>query len=202
MPDPRPLEGAAAGARAGRAGYPSRMDPLSLSRRVFLGRALQLVGAAAVVPALACGPARPPQSAQGLQALAASELAILEAVAEAFVPSGGAFETGAREVDLARRIDALAAGQGPDVVRGLRGALWLVELLGGPLAGRFGRFSRLSFADREAVLRALVTSRLAPSREVFAGLKQLCVFTFYCQDASWPATGYDGPWRGRAASAA
>ncbi len=178
------------------------MDPLSLSRRAFLGRALQAAGAVAVLPAAACAPAGPSEATSGLQALHPSELPILDAVADAFVPSGGAFEIGAREVGLARRIDALAAGQGPEVVRGLRGALWLLELLGGPLAGRYGRFSTFSFADREAVLRALVSSRIAPARDVFAGLKQLCVFTFYCQDASWPATGYEGPWIGGAGSAA
>lgn len=174
------------------------MQDLSLSRRVFLSRAIQAAGALAVLPAAACAPPGPAAAgAEGLLALQSAELPILEAVSESFVPTGGAFETGAREVGLARRIDAFAAAQGPDVVRGLRGALWIVELAGGPLAGHYGRFSRLSPEARIASMRALATSRLALPRDVFAGLKQLCVFTFYCQDASWPATGYDGPWVGR-----
>jgi len=115
-------------------------------------------------------------------------------VAEAFVPSGGAFAPGAREVGLARRIDALAAAQGPDVIRGLRGGLWLVDLASPLLAGRLGRFSGLPLDDRTACLQALLESPIALAREVFAGLKQLSLFTFYAVDESWPATGYEGPW--------
>jgi len=170
------------------------MPSLALSRRAFLGRSLQAAGALALLPAAACAPCGSSAPAAGLLALHPSELPILESVAESFVPTGGAFATGAREVGLARQIDALAAAQGPDVVRGLRGALWIVELASGPLAGHYIRFSRLSPEQRTASLEALVASRLAPARDVFAGLKQLCLFTFYCQEASWPATGYDGPW--------
>ncbi len=143
---------------------------------------------------MACAPPRISDGGEGLLAVGASELPILEAVAEAFVPSGGAFGPGAREVGLARRMDALAAAQGPDVVRGVRGALWLLELGGGPLCGRWSRFSALSLDQRTECLQALVESRIALAREIFAGLKQLSLFTFYSIDASWPATGYDGPW--------
>lgn len=178
------------------------MRSLVLTRRVLLRRSLQAAGALALLPAAACAPAGSGDAAPGLQALAASELAILEAVADTFVPSGGAFAIGAREVDLARRIDAVAASQGPDVVRGLRGALWLVELASPLLLGRLTRFSKLSAADRTACVRALAGSRLVVARDVFAGLKQLCLFSFYTHDASWAATGYDGPWVGRPAAPA
>ncbi len=173
---------------------------LSLTRRTFLRRSLQAAGALATLPAAACAPRDAGGAATSLRVIGPAELVILEAVTETFVPSGGAFPVGAREVDLARRIDALLAGQGPEVARGLRGALWLTELGAGPLSGRFARFTRLSPASRERAIRALAESDLALPRDVFAGLKQVSLFAFYAQPESWPPTGYEGPWLARGVS--
>jgi hypothetical protein len=85
-------------------------------------------------------------------------------------------------------------------LRGLSAALLLVEW-GSPLAsGRVARFSRLGPDERAACIHALCRSRVGLLREVYAGLKQLCFFTFYAIDATWPAVGYDGPWVGRQGS--
>jgi len=54
--------------------------------------------------------------------------------------------------------------------------------------------------ERAACIDALCRSRVGLLREVYAGLKQLCFFTFYAIDATWPAVGYDGPWVGRQGS--
>lgn len=170
---------------------------LALTRRTFLRRSLQAAGVLATLPAAACAPHPTTGGAASLRVIGPAELPILEAVTETFVPSGGAFPVGAREVDLARRIDALLAGQGPDVARGLRGALWLTELGAGPLSGQFGRFTRLAPESRERAIRALAESPLALPRDVFAGLKQVSLFAFYAQPESWPATGYEGPWVAR-----
>lgn len=171
------------------------MPSLELTRRAFLTRGLQVAGALAFAPALACGtgPSSPSPDVP-LRVLSPSELPILEAVADTFVPSGGAMPLGAREVGLALRIDALVAGQGADMARGLRGALWITELASPLLAGRLGRFSRLDAAARHDCIAALAASDLALLREVYAGLKQACHFTFYAQDATWAALGYEGPW--------
>lgn len=169
---------------------------LGLTRRVLFRRTLQVAGAIAAwrVTAPAVRTALATEVDSTSFALGARELSILEAVAETIVPSGGPFAVGAREVGLATRLDRLAQAQGPDVVQGLRGALWLVELGGGLSVGRAARFSSLSAEERERVLAALSTSRIALARDVFTGLKQLTVFGFYAAEASWPATGYDGPW--------
>lgn len=167
------------------------------TRRVFLKRSLQAAGTLAVLPLAGsgCGPARRGAAPPGLAVLSPGEYAVLAAAADAFVPRGGAFELGASDVDVAGRVDALLADEDPQVQRGLRAALGLLEWAGGPLAGRFGRFSGLSASDRTAVLGAL-PHRFGLARDVYAGLKLLCLFSFYCADEVWPAIGYDGPWVG------
>lgn len=166
-----------------------------VTRRSFLSGALRGAGAIALVPAFAvgCAPERAREAPSDLRVLGAAEWALLEAIADTFVPRGGAFEPGARDVDLATRVDAYLAGERVEIVRGVRGALWLVEWASPLASGRLGRFSALDAEARIACIDALRTSGLATLREVFAGLKTLCLFLFYATDASWSAIGYDGP---------
>jgi hypothetical protein len=166
-----------------------------LSRRAFLSRSLRAAGVLAAVPGLApaCAPAPARPAPAGLLVLRPGEWAVLDAAADALIPRGGAFALGAADVDLAARADRFLAAQSPELVGGLRGALLLLEWGGGLLAGRPGRFSRLSPEDRAAVMAAL-PRRFGLARQVFAGLKQLCGLLFYADPRSWPALGYDGPW--------
>ena len=173
-----------------------------LSRRVFLRRSLHVAGALTLVPGLSigCAPGDVARAPSDLRVLDPGEWALLGAVADTLIPHGGVFELGARDVDLATRIDAFLAGESVAFLRGLSAALLLVEW-GSPLAsGRVARFSRLGSDDRAACIEALCRSRIGLLREVYAGLKQLCFFTFYAIDATWPAVGYDGPWVGRQGS--
>jgi hypothetical protein len=148
---------------------PRAMPALELTRRTFLGRSLQAAGALAVLPALACAPAAAPGSDAGLLAVHAGELPILEAVAQTFVPAGGAFASA--DVDLARRIRwrrpraRMWCGVREDSDRRAREPA---------PPGRVARFSALSpvdvracGADGEPVL----------ARDGSAGLKQPCLFT-------------------------
>lgn len=167
-----------------------------LSRRVFLRRSLHAAGALTLAPGLSigCAPGDVARAPTDLRVLDPGEWALLGVVADTLIPRGGAFELGARDVDLATRIDAFLAGESVAVLRGLSAALLLIEW-GSPLAsGRVARFSRLGADERAACIDALCRSRIDLLREVYAGLKQLCFFTFYAIDASWPAVGYDGPW--------
>jgi Gluconate 2-dehydrogenase subunit 3 len=168
----------------------------AVTRRVLLRRSLHAAGALAVLPgfALACAPADAVRAPSDLRVLDAAQWAVLDAVADTFVPRGGAFPLGARDVELARRIDAFLAGEPPALVGGLGAALVAVEWAAPVAAGRFGRFSRLDADARTAAIDALCRSRVGLLRDVYAGLKQLCCFTFYALDASWAAIGYDGPW--------
>jgi hypothetical protein len=168
-----------------------------LSRRLFLRRSLHAAGALAVVPGLAigCAPEDARRAPQDLRVLSASEWALLDAVADTFIPHGGAFELGARDVALPGRIDAFLADERPAVLRGVSAALLVVEWASPLAAGHaFARFSKLDAGARSACIDALCQSRVGLLRDVYAGLKQLCMFTFYAVDATWPAIGYDGPW--------
>jgi hypothetical protein len=162
-----------------------------LTRRIFLSRSLQAVGLLAVGPA--CAPSGRTEAPAGLAALSPGSWEILAAAADTFVPRGGAFELGARDVDLATRIDAFLAQGDPDLVPGLEGGLVFLEWAGPILAGRLGRFSHLGPEDRTAVVAAL-PRRGGPGRALYAGLKQICLFAFYTVPETWGPAGYDGPW--------
>jgi len=162
------------------------------TRRVFLARSLQTLGLLAVGPACSPSPGLP-AAPPDLRLFEPGQAQVLAAVAEAFVPPGGAFPAGASDVGLVARIDAFLAEADPELAEGLRGGLLLLEWAGPLAAGRFGRFSRLGAGDRAAVIAAL-PRRLDALRQLYAGLKQLCLFLFYATPGGWQAAGYDGPW--------
>jgi len=163
------------------------------TRRVFLARSLQALGLLAVGPACSPSPELP-AAPPDLRLFEPGQAQVLAAVAEAFVPRGGSFAVGASDVGLVARIDAYLAEADPELAEGLRGGLLLLEWAA-PLAaaGRLGRFSRLDAEGRAAVLAAL-PRRLDAFRQLYAGLKQLCLFLFYATPGGWRGTGYDGPW--------
>lgn len=73
--------------------------------------------------------------------------------------------------------------------------LWDTRLLGFLLTGKPRKFSRLDQAQREAVLRSLSDSRLAPKRALFAALKGACMAPYYITGGPvlWDSIGYPGP---------
>lgn len=172
----------------------SGLELPDFARRTFLTQSLQVLGAAAALP-LATSPllaAARTSSAPALKVLAPGEFASLSAVADTLIPRGGAFETGAGDVDLARRIDGYLPRMHPDVVTGIRGALAFVEQQAPALAKKTGAFTALSEPDRAAVFAAMLA---APglAAAVFLALKFVCMSHFYTLDATWKFTGYDGP---------
>ncbi len=165
------------------------------ARRTFLSRGLQALGAAAALPFVAgqvLAATDETSATPALQVLSPGEYAVLAAVADTMVPRGGAFEMGAIDVDLARRIDSYLPRLHPDVVTGVRGALAFVEQQAPGLAKKTGTFTALAPADREAVFAAMLAAPGLPA-SVFLALKFLCVSHFYTLDATWKFTGYDGP---------
>jgi hypothetical protein len=173
-------------------------DQTAWTRRGFLAASLRVAGSVAVAPAVLAACARGAGSAAGLAVFDDAQRAVLDAVLDAFVPSGGAFALGASDVQLGARVQRFVAAQPPDVAVAVRGALFAVEWLSPVLAGRLGRFSALDATGREACLRALVGSRSALARDLYAGLKQLSIFSFYSVDQTWVHVGYEGPWVRRA----
>jgi hypothetical protein len=165
------------------------------TRRIFLSRTLQLLGATAAVP-LASVCLADSSTAETLipelEFLHAKEHATLDALGDTFIPPGGAFEAGARDVGLASRIDLYLPRIDPAVATGFRGALVFVETEAPALADRTAPFSSLSRDDREAVLNAMLQTGGLP-RSVFVATKHFCLVHFYTLDETWQFTGYDGP---------
>lgn len=168
------------------------------TRRVFLNRTLQALGAVAAMPLAGCATRSGPASgivATGTPApqfLTAAEYATLDAMADALIPHGGEFEIGARDLGLAMRIDGYLPILDPVVAQGVRGALIFVEQQAPALAGRTAPFSGLSADDRAAVLGAMLEAGGLPASILFA-MKYVCVSHFYTMDQTWQFTGYDGP---------
>jgi len=168
----------------------------SFNRRVFLDHALQVLGAAALAPlapaiALGAEPATPAAS-QAAGTLTAGEYIALAAIADTMIPHGGAFDLGARDVNLARRIGSYLPKLQPPVALGFHGALAFTESQAPLLAGKKAPFSALPEADRAAVLSAMLAAGGLPTL-IFLALKSVCVTHFYTLDATWKFTGYDGP---------
>lgn len=167
------------------------------TRRVFLNRTLQTLGAAATLPLMTAWPATASSAEDqsekpSLAFLTPGEYTTLDALADTLIPAGGAFEMGAREVDLARRIDSYLPRFDPAVATGFRGALAFIEHEAPALAGKEALFSALSQEDRAGVLTAMLEEG-GLARGVFTATKYVCVVHFYTVDETWKFTGYDGP---------
>ena len=167
------------------------------TRRVFLDRTLQALGAAAVLPLPAWADDAGESGARtsavpALEFLTATEYVTLDAVGDTIIPAGGAFELGAREAGLARRIDRYLTKWDPMVATGFRGALAFFEQKAPQLAGKAAPFSALSEADRTAVADAMLKAGGLPAGVLLAA-KFVCVSHFYTMDRTWKFTGYDGP---------
>ena len=167
----------------------------SFNRRIFLNHSLQALGAAALAP-LATS-AFGAEAAAFSTAVAAANLTSVEyialaAIADTMIPHGGAFDLGARDVNLARRIGSYLPKLQPPVALGFHGALAFTENQAPMLAGRKAPFSALPEADRAAVLSAMLAAGGMPTL-IFLALKSVCVTHFYTLDATWKFTGYDGP---------
>ena len=174
--------------------------PPGLDRRGFLR--LSAGGTAAIVlaSALPAGCAReyPQASADGadLLALSAKEYATARAAAEAML-AGVPVEPAA----VARSIDYELAMVGDPIRGDMKTVLTLLEHTT-LMEGHFRRFTALSAADRLATLKGWGQSRFKLRRGAYGAIKAFVHFTAYSNPATWPLTGFDGPWPGRVAIAA
>ncbi len=125
-------------------------------------------------------------------ALSVKQLAVVRAVVEALLPATQDLPSGV-ELGVHQRIDE-ELWAAPDEVRAdLALALELIEHLP-PVHGFSGRLTRLSVAQREAFLLGCLRSELTPVVQAVVALKQMSHLFYYCEDHTWSAIGYDGPW--------
>ena len=140
--------------------------------------------AALVVYALVRVFAGYPAAQQPAQALRRRELALVEAVADALFPPGGAIAESGREADVAGYVDRLVAASQPRQRALMRALFFLFEhaTLVFPAPGGLRglrRFSSLDGSAREAVLERWRTSRLFLRRLVFTSLRALCTLGYF-----------------------
>ncbi len=172
-----------------------------MTRRVFLNRTLQALGAAAALPlasyAAMSDPAPNAAAAKtatvpALKFLTPEQYTTLEAVCDTMIPPGGAFAPGARDLGLAARVDAYLPKFDPAVAQGIRGALVFVEQQAPALAGKAAPFSGLTEEERAAVCNAMLRAGGMPT-SILLAMKWVSTSFFYTMDATWKFTGYDGP---------
>jgi hypothetical protein len=140
-------------------------------------------------------PAASAISADGATLLFRHETAIFTAVVERVVATGEASAPAVRETRAVEVIDRLCAGLDPEVSGVLPTLLRLVEWGPALFDFRFTRFSKLSDAEKDASLRAWMTSRLGVRRRAFYALRNLSYLGYYSQEATWALIGYRGPFR-------
>ena len=170
------------------------MDPapsLRATRRGFLS--LTAVGAA--LTALSRLPAAGAVATNRCETTFFSEheRELLTGVVERMVATGAPDAPAVRETGSIEVIDRICAGLDPGVSEVLPNLLRLVEW--GPLLFDFTptRFSKMSDAEKDASLRAWMTSRLDLRRRAFYALRNLSYLGYYSQDATWALIGYQGP---------
>jgi hypothetical protein len=122
--------------------------------------------------------------------LSARQRLTVEALGDTLFPSLGDGDPSGSEI-LPDRVDAFVDQLAPDQRKGLSLALTLFDL--GALATRARRFYNLKPAAREAYVRACMTSRLAPRKLIYRGLRDTLALLYYQDDRTWPAIGYAGP---------
>lgn len=167
----------------------------SFGRRDFL----RLSGGAALVATVGCGVAArvdggPPAGLLpvGPAALDARRFHVLAALTEAMYPERAA-APGGLAVGVPQRIDREIWFMAEPQRGQLELALDVLEY-GGPLAGWWGRFSRLTPERRVRGIDAMLKHRLTALRQVATALTQLVKGMYYADRATWDSIGYDGPW--------
>ena len=170
------------------------------TRRGFL----RLAGSSAALVALSqLRPLAPRALADdaGARFFDATETEILTQVMERVVDSGRADAPRVRDTGAVAAVDTLCRSLDPAVTEPLPLLLRLFEY--GPFLFdlTFSRFTRMTDAEKDASLRAWMTSRIALRRVGFTALRNLCFVGWYGQEATWPLIGYRGPLLRRATAA-
>ena len=122
------------------------------------------------------------------------QVATLEALIVAVVPRLPGFPS-VTDAEVLDRFDEESYFVSAEVRDDIRTALEALEYL--PLLyGRLTRFSRLALDARRQVLEAATHSRFAVPRAVAGSLGMMVHLFYYGHRATWPATGFDGPFSG------
>lgn len=158
---------------------------MAATRRVFLMGSLQALGAS-VLALSGCS------RAVALRTFTPEEHRAFAAIADTFLPRGGAFDTGAADADVAGRADRIFATWDADVLTGLRGAIAFIEQQAPGLVGATGNFSSLDAETRGRIFAAMLAAKGVPA-QIYSAMKFTTCTFFATSEIAWPAIGYPGP---------
>jgi hypothetical protein len=121
------------------------------------------------------------------------ETEILTQIVERMVDTGEPDAPPVRSTGTLASIDAVCGTLDPAASGQLPLAIQLFEY--GPFLFdfTFSRFTRMSDVEKDASIRAWMTSRLAVRRLAFTAMRNLAVLGYYSQPETWPLIGYRGP---------
>ena len=126
------------------------------------------------------------------ETLTIREFAILEAFASTVIVAGSTGAPSTRDARTARRIDRELAFHSGKLQSDIQQSLLYLEY-SPPLKGAFSRFTSMSEAERISFVDALRTSTDVLERQIYSGLRFMCIFFYYTDERVWTTIGYDGP---------
>jgi len=123
------------------------------------------------------------------QVLADWEAHVIHAAAEALLPPA---TDGKRYLEVPANVDRYLVHLPGSLQREVHAALVAVEHGTTPLSGRWSRMSALPVEERAAWLSELAAAG-GLRRQLYRGIRDLCMVGFYQQPETWTALGYGGP---------
>jgi hypothetical protein len=120
--------------------------------------------------------------------LTAKELAVLCVFCDRIVPGG---DPTARDARVAERIDREIEFGTRKLQADVKDAIFLIEH-GGWAHLRPTRFTALAPDEQDAYLERMQDAS-SLERQAFAGLREMAIFFYYCDERSWPRIHYQGP---------
>ena len=162
-----------------------------IDRRTFLRGSAGGVAALAAATLLPAGCAGYPPVAN-LRLFSAKEFAVLEALADTFVPAadGVASATG---LDVAGHLDRRLSVEPALVRKQLKQAVLLVEYGGFWWGPARARFTRMSPAARAQYMEEWMAADSAFRRQVGQLFRRAIIQAYYSDERTWAGIGYDGP---------
>ncbi len=120
--------------------------------------------------------------------LSEKELAVLCALADRLFPDA---TPSARDTRVAERIDRELTFHGAKLKSDIKSAILLVE------HGGWAHLSPTRFTARAPAAQDEYLERMANGssleKQAFAGLREVLVFFYYCDQRTWPGIHYEGP---------
>jgi hypothetical protein len=168
--------------------------PPNAGRRLFLKQtlftsALLVLGGGGAW--LATEPAYQPPTVP-LKALNGKEFGILSAWLDRLIPQGSG-QAGAVALGIPAKFDTEISNWSEQHQSDFKQLLMLFEDFGLLVAGFPGRFTRMDANKQDRYLENWMTSQVQVKKEGFMVVKLIGQFLYYCQDETWPMTGYPGP---------